>query len=59
MSKEKIQITLTGDDINTFWNIIAFALDLDTKEHCMTEIERSMAKTLYEYVDDSIKYWET
>ena len=35
MSKEKIQITLTGDDINTFWNIIAFALDLDTKEHCM------------------------
>ena len=44
----QIIITLEKEEINIFWNIIAFALDLDTKENCMTGAERNMANKLYD-----------
>lgn len=47
ITTDKITIILENqDDINTFWNVISFALDLDAKEHSMTDAERKMANTL-------------
>lgn len=48
ISNNQINITIEDEEINIFWNIIAFALDLDTKEHCMTEAERNIANKLYD-----------
>ena len=58
VDKKEIQITLKDFEIDYFWNIIAFALDLDCKEHCMTESERKMAKRLYDQTDTHTKYYE-
>ena len=48
INKNKITIILEEDEINAFNNIIEFALDLDAKEHSMTESERTLAKKLDE-----------
>jgi len=46
--KNRITIILEEDEINAFNNVIEFALDLDAKEHSMTESERKLAKKLDE-----------
>jgi hypothetical protein len=46
--KNRITIILEEDEINEFNNVIEFALDLDAKEHSMTESERKLAKKLDE-----------
>jgi hypothetical protein len=46
--KNRITIILEEDEINEFNNVIEFALDLDAKEHSMTESERTLAKKLEE-----------
>jgi hypothetical protein len=46
--KNRITIILEEDEINEFNNVIEFALDLDAKEHSMTESERKLAKKLVE-----------
>lgn len=52
INKNKITIELEDkDDIDTFNNVILFALDLDAKSKCMTESERAMAKKLVEQTD--------
>lgn len=49
ITKDRILIELeNADDIQTFNDVILFALDLDTKEDCMTDCERKMAKKLAE-----------
>lgn len=49
ITKDRILIELeNADDIQTFNDIILFALDKDAKENCMTEWERDMAKKLAE-----------
>lgn len=48
IKKNKITIILQGDEISAFNNVIEFALDLDAKEHKMTESERTLAKKLDE-----------
>lgn len=58
LDKKVIQITLEDFEVDHFWNIIAFALDLDVKEHCMTESERKMAKRLYDQTYEHTKYYE-
>lgn len=45
--KDKIIIELTGEEINTFWNIIAFSLDYNAEHpNSLTEDELDMAKKL-------------
>ncbi len=46
VNKNKITIILEEDEITDFNNVVEFALDLDCKEHCMTESERQLAKKL-------------
>lgn len=46
ITKNKITIELEEDEIETFNDIILFALDYDKKENVMTEWERTMAKKL-------------
>ena len=36
VDKKVIQITLEDFEIDHFWNLIAFALDLDAEKHCLT-----------------------
>ena len=43
-----IIIELREDDIADFYNVIAFALDLDAEKKCMTDGERKMANKLLE-----------
>jgi len=53
ITKNKITIELEDDEIQTFNDIILFALDYDSKENCMLESERKMARKL---ADVSEKY---
>lgn len=46
ITNNKITIKLEENDIDTFWNVVMFALDKNAKEHCMTEDEEKMAKKL-------------
>ena len=46
ITKNKITIELEDDEIETFNDIILFALDYDKKENVMTDWERCMAKKL-------------
>lgn len=46
ITKNRITIELEEDEIQTFNDIILFALDYDSKENVMTEWERTMAKKL-------------
>lgn len=55
ITKNKITIELEEDEIQTFNDIILFALDYDKKENCMTEWEREMAKKLSKTSDERIK----
>ena len=55
ITKNKITIELEEDEIETFNDIILFALDYDSKENCMTEWEREMAKELSKTSDERIK----
>lgn len=55
ITKNKITIELEDDEIQTFNDIILFALDYDSKENCMTEWERKMAKELTKSSDERIK----
>lgn len=55
ITKNKITIELEEDEIETFNDIILFALDYDSKENCMTEREREMAKKLSKASDERIK----
>lgn len=49
VNKDKMTIELEDkDEIQTFNDVILFALDLDAKENCMTNTEREMAKKLAE-----------
>lgn len=49
INKDKITIELEDEDeIQTFNDVILFALDLDAKENCMTNSEREMARRLVE-----------
>lgn len=52
ITKDKILIELeNADDIQTFNDVILFALDLDAKENCMTGCEKRMAQKLAEITD--------
>lgn len=42
----KLILELDADDIDTLWNIVAFALDFDDQRHMMTENERHIAQKL-------------
>lgn len=49
INKDKITIELESkNEIQTFNDVILFALDLDAKEKCMTNSEREMARKLAE-----------
>jgi hypothetical protein len=52
VQKNKITIILEEDDISAFNNAILFALDLDSREHCMSERERKLANRLAEITND-------
>jgi len=56
ITKNKLTIELENDEIQTFNDVILFALDLDAKENCMTEWERKMAKELADASDKHIDY---
>ena len=43
---EGITISLDKDEIEDFYNVVMFALDLDAKEHRMTKAELSLAQKL-------------
>lgn len=47
-SIDKLTISLEDSDVDLFWNIIAFALEYNSKEHVMNEEELALAKKLEE-----------
>lgn len=57
ITQDNIKIELENEqEIETFWNIIAFALDLQAEcdkrgETCMTEEEKKMAHKLYDLTE--------
>lgn len=51
--RKEMQIIVNEDEIDALWNIIAFALELDVKERCMTTNERFIANALYNQLDKS------
>ena len=57
ITQDNIKIELENEnEINVFWNIIAFALDLqaqraELKRPCMTEEEEEMAHKLYDLTE--------
>lgn len=54
ITQNNLTIELESEsEINAFWNIIAFALDLQAErdkenKYCMTEEEKKMAHKLYD-----------
>lgn len=54
ITQNNLTIELENEsEIETFWNIIAFALDLQAErdkenKHCMSEEEKKMAHKLYD-----------
>lgn len=58
VDKKEIQITLKDFEIDHFWNLIAFALDLDAEKHCLTTAEREMANRLYDQTYEHTKFYD-